>query len=154
MKNRLDPGAKKGVYQRSGTELEPSTDECRWPKWGWPSAHEQKQISYIHLKAKEKTSGVNKCIMFLYSKSVGCARLTLSGRMQFIKPFEDTRDHECCSPRWTVLSGNVCLLREACSHVIHYWDNDAYWVLGNWEPLGQLQLQTRRTSFRLKLFYL
>lgn len=73
-----------------------------------------------------------------FGKSAGCARLTLSGRMQFIKPFEDVGDHERCSPRRTVLSGNVGLLSEARSHVIHYGDNDAHWVLWNWEPLGQL----------------
>lgn len=76
--------------------------------------------------------------LYLYSKPEDCARLTLSGRMQFIKPFEDIGDHERCGPRRTVLSGNVSLLSEACSHVIHYRDNDAYWVLGNWEPLSQL----------------
>lgn len=41
--------------------MEPSTDGCRGAKWGWPSAREQKQISYIHLQRKERMAGVNKC---------------------------------------------------------------------------------------------
>ncbi len=66
--------------------------------------------------------------------------LTLSGWVQFIKPLKDIRDHECCGPRGAVLSGDVSLLSEACGHVVHNGHNNAHWLLGHGDTLGQLQL--------------
>lgn len=42
-----------------------------------------------------------------------------------------------------MLSGDVSLLSEACGHVVHNGDNNAYWVLGHWDALGQLQLGSK-----------
>lgn len=66
--------------------------------------------------------------------------LTLSGWVQLIKPLQDIRDHERCGPRGAVLSGDVSLLSEACGHVVHNGHNNAHWLLGHWDTLGQLQL--------------
>lgn len=66
--------------------------------------------------------------------------LTLSGGMQLIEPLEDIRDHECCSSRGAVLSGDVSLLSEARGHVIHNGYDNAHWILWYRDTLGQLQL--------------
>lgn len=66
--------------------------------------------------------------------------LTLSCRVQLIEPLEDIGDHEGCGPRGAVLSGDVGLLSEARGHVVHDGYNNAHWVLGHWDALGELQL--------------
>lgn len=66
--------------------------------------------------------------------------LTLSGWVQLIEPLKDIGDHECCCPRGAVLSGDVSLLSEARSHVVHNRYNNAHGLLGHRDALGQLQL--------------
>ena len=69
-----------------------------------------------------------------------CVSLTLSGRVQLVEPLQDIRDHERCGPRGAVLSRDVGLLSESCGHVVHDGHNNAHWLLGHWDTLGQLQL--------------
>lgn len=59
----MDPSSvTKGVQLSSstGSGFVVSTDECRGVEWGWPSAREQKQISYTHLKGRQKCPSVIK----------------------------------------------------------------------------------------------
>lgn len=80
-----------------------------------------------------------------YSAFIGGASLTLSGGVQLVEPLKDIRDHERRRPGGAVLSGDVGLLSEARGHVVHDGHDDAHWLLGHRDTLGQLQLwdQTR-----------
>lgn len=75
-----------------------------------------------------------------YSAFIGGASLTLSGGVQLIEPLKDIRDHERRRPGGAVLSGDVGLLSEARGHVVHDGHDDAHWLLGHRDTLGQLQL--------------
>lgn len=59
--------------------------------------------------------------------------------MKLIEPLEDIGDQKRGSPRGAVLPGNIGLLGEARSHVVHDGYDDADRVLGDWDTLGELQ---------------
>lgn len=81
--------------------------------------------------AKAKRSQASR-----HAVNIQRARLTGSGGVWLIKPLQDVGDHERCGSGGAVLSGDVSLLSEACGHVVHNGDNNAYWVLGHWDALG------------------
>lgn len=60
--------------------------------------------------------------------------------MQLVEPLEDIGDHERGGPRGAVLPGDVGLLSEARGHVVHDGHDDGHRLLGDRDPLSQLQL--------------
>lgn len=56
-----------------------------------------------------------------------------------IEPPEDGADHQGRGSRGAVLAGDISLLGQSSSHVIHYRHYDADVLLGYRQPLGQLE---------------
>lgn len=63
--------------------------------------------------------------------------------MQLIEPLQDVGDHEGCSPRGAVLSGDVGLLSEACGHIVNNGHDDAHRLLRHGDTLRQLELRAK-----------
>lgn len=55
-------GGSEGIRGDQRGSCRDPTDECRGAESGWPSAREQKQISYIHLRGREKMIKTNASV--------------------------------------------------------------------------------------------